>query len=86
MKFNIAMAISGSMYPTHSFLTFHKVTLVTWLGHTASFVEQKTDRRLTFKAKEEISDLPGALIFLRSATSRHYQTQDDCAQEEQCQG
>lgn len=71
MKFNIAVAISGSMYPTHSFLTCHKVTPVTSLGHTASFVEQKADRRLTFKAKEEVSDLPGALIFLQK---HHQQT------------
>lgn len=82
MKCNIAVAISGSMHPTHSFLTVHKVTPVTLLSPTASFVEQKTDRRLTFKAKEEISHLPGSLIFLRITTSRQYQPQHYCAQEE----
>lgn len=48
------------MHATHGFLTFHKVTQITSLSHTASLAEQKTDRRLNFKAKEEISDLPGA--------------------------
>lgn len=48
---------------------FHKVTPLPSLGRTASFAEQKTYRRLTFKPEEEISDLRGAIIFLRSTIS-----------------
>jgi len=51
------------------------VTPATFLGRAPSFVEQKTDRRSTFKAQEERADLPGALIFLRSTISSQYSGQ-----------
>lgn len=76
-KFHIAVAISECIPHTAS-----PLLTSTSLGHTASLIEQKTDRRLTFKAKEEISDLPGPLIFLRISTRRQYQPQHYCAQED----